>query len=559
MIISKRTIALVISLIMLLSLAVACTSAPGTPSVSSGGSSPAASPSGGGASPAAPSQSAAAPPSPSSTMAEPPPTNPEVKFAEHIELILDGTTIGVLNFNSPAGSGPSPNNLQKVVYDTLLNEALNEDGSAWIAVPMLAKSWESDDFQRYIFHLRDDVVFHNGDKFTAEDVVFTCIYSRDNPGSQANNFWQYVTDITALDDYTLQIDLRAVMPDYPDIVTSHFTGILNKRAIDADPEKGIWIGTGAFKVVEFQPNDYVILERNDNYWEAPVPTKSMAWRFVPEASARTIMLQNGTSDICLGISETDMDMFDADPNFEVHSLTHNFPNGIHFNMEDPIMADKNFRYAVLYAIDREEITLAAQGAWGVVETEGTVWGYRTRFRNRALPFIEQDLDKAKAYLAASIYNGEVLELVTANANNVRGSEVLQNQLSRIGINTEINQMDTPGFSAYTLDGDTQLIFWSAQLNTSISGVRSAFYPGIANNRARYNNPEVNEMLDRGLTMTDEVAREALYLRVQEIIADDLPVINVFYRVTTAVAADGVGGVTLTPSVTDLRYLYKVID
>jgi len=545
---TRRLLALSLCLILGLGLLIACTPA------GNGPAGPAATPDGPGPGPGPGTPITAVPPGGAAEA----PVDPGATVADHIDLIV-GNTIGVINFTSPAGSGPSVNMVYRVIFDTLVYQEISDCGTEMNTVPMLATHWETDDYINFVFHLRDDVYFHNGDKFTAHDVAYTIARGHDSPGSQAFNTWVHVDDTEIIDDYTIRLILRSVNPDFLDTAAMMFGGMLNARAIAEDPERGFWVGTGAFIITDFQPNDFVEFERNDNFWLGPVPTQGMTWRVIPEASARTIMLQNRDVDIAFDISDADMPIFQHDSSYSVVGTVINFPHGIHFNMHHPITGCWYFRQAVARAIDREEIRIMAQGDWGVDAFDGAQWGFTMAFRNTDIPLIPQDLDAAREYLANSVYNGEDVEIVTANPHFVRAAEVIQDQLSRIGISIVVNQMDTPGFSAYTLEGDTEMIFWPSLLNRNLASVRLNLTPGHANNRARLDNPEVTELVELAATTIDPVVREGLYHRIQELVFADLPFINAFYRMETAVALDGVAGVMMLPTAQhDLRFIHRVL-
>lgn len=102
------------------------------------------------------------------------------KYAEHMEVIIDNTQIAAINPIGSGGPGSATGWVYKMVYDTLV--VWSPDGDY---LPGLATSWESEDWKTITFHLRDDVYFSNGEKFTSADVVFTIESALENPGSVA--------------------------------------------------------------------------------------------------------------------------------------------------------------------------------------------------------------------------------------------------------------------------------------------------------------------------------------------------------------------------------------
>ena len=513
------------------------------------------------ASPAqSPGQSQAPAPAPdaSPNVPPPPPTDPETRFADEMDVIIDNNKIAVLDpFNS--ASNPSPT---MWVFNMIHNRLVVPLGDG-VYGPCLATSWDTDDWQTVTFHLRDDVDFHNGDHFTAQDVVNTINRAREAVGTLASDRWASIEEINVIDQYTIQFVQTDVYVDLLFNLSQPQAVIVNERAIQADPEEGVWIGTGAWTVEEFMTNEYVVLLRNENYWGDPAITRRITLRYVPEMSAKLMQLQNGDTDVCFSLDPVDMPLIEADTvNYVCYKYTYNNCDMIGFNMADPIVSDYNFRMAVASALDRSEITVAACGDYGIPETEGTYAGYETEFRNHSIPIIPYDLDAARAYLAESPYNGEVLEIATAINTNEIASQVVQNQLAKIGIETRINTMDPPSMGAYCRYGEnqSQIVVYVGPMTLSSASFRSAFYPGAAYNRVSYNNPDVAEMLDRASTIVNADQRRALYLEIQEFIAQDPPYINLFWLQHMAACVKGVGGMVLpADSFFDLTYIYKIID
>ena len=133
----------------------------------------------------------------------------------------------------------------------------------------------------------------------------------------------------------------------------------------------------------------------------------------------------------------------------------NNPWMISFNLDKPIMNDLNFRKAVAYAINRDEIVTAVMNGYGEPIETGCLWGYMTDYKASDIAGYSYDPEKAKEYLAMSSYNGETIELTTAINDIILTAAVVQEQLSKIGINVEINNMDIPGLVSYAAAGNNQ--------------------------------------------------------------------------------------------------------
>ncbi|MCL2391331.1 MAG: ABC transporter substrate-binding protein [Oscillospiraceae bacterium] len=490
----------------------------------------------------------------------PPPE--DATFVEELRVVIDNNQIGVLNPFLPAANNPPTNWVFTMIYDRLVYPS---DAGGMNFEPELATSFETDDYQTYRFTLREDVFFHNGDQFTANDVAFTIQQAQASVGSPAFDQWRSVQTVNVISDFEIELTLEDVDVEFLFGLTRPNAGIVNQRAIAADADRGTWVGTGAFRVIDFMTNDFVHVERNEDWWNVdhiPV-TQRMHLRFVPEMGTRAMMLQSGEAVISFGTSAEDIPLFEAEPDrFTVHPLTFNDPQGMNFNMLDPLMQDHNFRMAILHAIDRVEIATVAAGRWADGDLQdGNFWGLVQDYRNPNIPFIQQDLDLARSYLEASSYNGEAVEIATAIVTNIRASEVLMAQLQDIGINTTLNQMDVPSLNAHIAGGQGQISVIFTQLGPNAGSIRSAFYPGGAQNRSNFNDQRVSDLINEGSRTFDEARRRAIYYEIQEIVAEIQPVTNLLWRINGIVFDNNVGGFILRSDLhrIDLRQMYMTID
>jgi len=485
------------------------------------------------------------------------PVPDDAVYAESLDVITEGTALAVLNPFNAATNTTTTQQVFIMIYDRLVNN-LGEGNFG----PSLATSWDPGDFRTIRMTLRDDVYFHNGEKFTAEDIEATIIASREGVGSQSHDIWRVVESVRVLSPTEIEFTLNAVNVDFFTSISHPHASILNKSAIESGTERDFWIGTGAFSVRSFSSNEYAAMERNENYWGDVPRTKNITFRNIPEMSTRTIMLQTGEVQISMGTPADDVPMFAADPNYSVFELISNNPHYISFNMNDPVTGDHNFRMAVAHAVNLDELAMAGAGAFAVGAQDGSLYGLFSEFRNTDIPKVPHDPDKAREFLAASNYTGEPIEISTGSISTVaRAAEMLQEQLQRVGINTTVNVMDLAGFMSYASyrDNQSQMTVYILPTTLSASHMRNAFFPGSGLNRASYNNPEIASLLDMAPTITDLNARRDHYLRLQEIVAEDMPYIMAFWRLQTLVVADGVGGVILSPmAFHDLRNAYMVV-
>ena len=500
--------------------------------------------------PSSPSQSQTTPPPIASS---PPPPPEEEEYYEEL-LVSIGDRVTVIDIFNPAFQSSQICLVTNMIYDCLVYRNMQGEYS-----PELAKEWKTDDYKIFTFYLRDDVYFHNGEKFTADDVKFTIDTGLASPGSPAQAMLTDVESCEVINDYEVKITLSKVNVDFLYRISYPSLGMVNREAYAADSVKGPWIGTGPFSVSDFLSNDYVEFTRNDDYFGTVVPTKQITFKYIAEETARLIMFENDELDFC-GISAAYLPTYENDPRFEIISYTMDNCNFVGFNMKNPLMADINFRMAVAYAFNNEECLAVTLSGRGVAVDSGTFWGYRTEYKNTDIPKIPVDLEKAKEYLAKTSYNGESIELVAAMAHPIMNAQVLQSQLAKIGINTTIYETDGGTFATYTAWGNTksQIIVNSGAWSNLASSCKSYLYPGQIGNKANYENPEVIELLDRADAISDPVEREKIFREVQEIIAEDIPYLGVFHMSLFIASQEGGGGLMAFPNNNhDYSQVYRI--
>jgi peptide/nickel transport system substrate-binding protein len=478
----------------------------------------------------------------------------DAKLKEELTVIIDNNKIAVLDPGNTASSTNTTTWAFLLMYNTLVTE---ENGEI---LPELATSWKTDDCKHFTFKLRDDVYFHNGDHFTAKDIVYTVNRAKESTGTIACDKLSCVESMNIVDDYTIEITLNNVNVDFLLNLGDPRTGILNQRAIEADPEKGPWIGTGAWKVSEFSSNNYVTFDVNEKYWGELPKTKRLNLKYVAEESTRLMQLENGEVQVAFSINPADFPYLESDDRFDTYSYTINNCAYLGFNINDPITGDINFRKAVASAITRADMVTAGRNGYAVEPDSGTFWGFNTQYKNTDIPLIPYDLEAAKKYLSQSSYKGEPVEIVAAFSDFIKNAQVIQEQLAKIGINVIIYETDAPGIAAYAkyTDNKCQMVAYTGTWLSNASSCRPYFYPGATYNRVSYKNDEVTKLLDLAQTQTNEAEREATYRKIQEIVAEDIPYLNL-YNITHVIGClKGVGGMKLSNnSWHDLTYIYMV--
>ena len=418
--------------------------------------------------------------------------------------------------------------------------------------PGLALNWETEDFQTIRFHLRQGVTWHNGDPFTAECVAFTVEVGNAHPGGTSFTRLRTITEANVIDTYTIDIVFENKNVDFEFDLSHWATGILNRREFETRPDDPLWatVGTGPFRLTGFDAANFATVERFDDFWGEAPPTRSVTVWTIPEMATRLVMLQNGELQVCFSLNPEDRDALLTDPNFITIEDFMHIPWMLSFNNQgDEIMMDMNFRMAVAHALNLDDIAVVAEGNWAGGWPNGNLWGMRTPHYREDLPRREHDLALAMQYLEASVWDGETIELVVVPGSSARAGEMVQLQLSLIGIPVEIDMMDVPSYVAAfgygrELQEGRQLHVFQKGFGPTVVGGRALLYPGNVTNRINLNAPYVSERFDILTAETDPARVRQLAYEIQEYMWENIVAIPMFFTITGVNAVPGIGGMHL---------------
>ena len=541
----RRSLLLVLALIMLLSIVSACNEATTPPAQTSGTSTS-----------RSPSTSTTTTPGDNSPANETPSQVESVKYKEHITIIASSAPFAINRF-LPGSGNFTLMEILLCVGDRLVDE---KEGVGYI--PMLATEWHTDDWKVFTFKLRNDVYFHNGEHFTADDVVFTFEHAKGLTGTDTfDRLGRFIEKAEAISDYEVKVTLNVVNVDFLDCVSWAYSTIANRKACEDDPENGHEIGTGPFMFDDYVLNEYVTISRNDNYWGEIPKSKKLTFLWVTEQTARMLMLENREVEVAWETNfGTDYPYIESDDRFIANKYIAHAPIYIGFNMTDRVCGDLNFRKAVVSAIDKEMLISISRNGYAVPPTNGSFWGYGTEFMNTSIPVFPYDTEKAKEYLAQSVYNGEEITITAALPNAVTDAQLLQEILGQIGIKIKVNQTDIAGINAVTMysDNKCQILIHTGNWNNTANSVRSFYSPNASVNRTSYDNPQIVELLETVGTILDKAERERVYQEIQRLAAEDMPFTVLYYNEHMGGSLQGVEGLDLRANAAHrLAYVYMI--
>jgi peptide/nickel transport system substrate-binding protein len=460
----------------------------------------------------------------------------------------------------------SPNNsLLLHIYEPLVLRDQNQK-----LVPGLATSWKALDDLTWEFKLRRNVKFHDGSPFTAEDVVFT--YSRapnvpNSPSSYAT-FVKPIVETKIVDPYT--IVFRTATPNVllPSDLASVY--IVSKRhgerAATEDYNSGkAAIGTGPYKLVEFVPNQRIVLKSNYGYWGGEEPWDKITFKILTNSAARVAALLSGDVQMIESVPTADIAKLSKDPKVSLFDKVSNRVIYVHLNQSTdkspPFVFDKSgkplernpfrdarVRKALSIAINRDAI------ADRIMERKGVPAGqllpdvfYGT---SRKLKPPRFDPEGAKKLLAEAGYPaGFALTIHGPNNRYINDDKIAQaiaQFYTRIGLDVKVETMPANVYftRATNLEFGYMLLGWGTESGEQGSSMRSLLATrnpekgmGV-NNRGRYSNPGFDKVLEQALVTMDDKKREALIQQAAEIVMGDTGLIPIHYEVSTWATAKG---------------------
>ena len=409
---------------------------------------------------------------------------------------------------------------------------MDEDGNY---VMHLAESIEQIDDLTYYVHLRQGVKFHNGEEMKASDVVFT--YQRAIASAKAaSNLTELDPEgLAVIDDYTVQFKTFEKIATFYNVLTRNNGMILNQKAVEEAGENvdRSCVGTGPYKFVEWQAGVQITMEAFDDYWGEKAKIPNIVYKFVDDANSRVVMLEAGEADLIYAVPATGVDILSGNDKVKVYEQPSNSVRWFFINANVEPTNNIDVRKAIAFAMDTEAMTLAVFGEHAEPATSflaPNIMGHTDD-----LELYSYNPEKAKEHLAAAGYGeGELTLKLTMWSQTVQNSmaEIIQAQLQAVGINVEIEALESAAFSSALGTGEIQ-IGLATNSNTSRDPDAAAKVFKSTNfpkpNYAGLNVPEVDELLAQGLSCEDPAEREEIYVKVQQLAAEECCIIPLCYE------------------------------
>lgn len=440
------------------------------------------------------------------------------------------------------------------MYDTLLQ--FSQDGTK--IEPNLAKSYEMKDAKTYVYQLRDDVKFWDGNPMTAEDVVYSLSRHMDaDNASLFGYFFDPVKSIEKTGDYEITIKLKEADVSFEYALATMAGAIVEKKFVEENgdqfgkPSVGT-MATGPFKYKSWTEGSQIVLEKNEEYWNKDVdtPFQTVEFNVIEDEASRAMALTSGQIDLMNKPSNDVREQLENASNV-TYCVKDGYDNSyVAFNCSRAPFDDPNVRKAAAYAIDAAAIALALNGEGNYKEASfldfsPEIMKYDldnwTKLDSE-LESYEYNVEKAKEYLAKSKYPDGFECTMPTCAMVQKVSESVQYYLKEIGITVNLETVPVSDFYSAIYgsvrddndkrDYDMIAFIWFPDYPDPISYLKTLYYStgeGVGgSNMMGFQNEEFDKLMDKQAKQTDLAERSATMQEAYKLLNEECPTKQICY-------------------------------
>jgi peptide/nickel transport system substrate-binding protein len=450
-----------------------------------------------------------------------------VLFAHHAKAAVPKKG-GRLRIGAPGGA--TADNLDPSMLLALIpflcNQALRsnlvEIDADMKPIPELAESFEpSPDATRWVFKLRRDVEFHNGKTMTAEDVIESLNYHRGETKSAAKGIMVPVKDIKSDGKYTVIIDLNEGNADFPFIISEYHLTIFPTGTKGKDFDLGI--GTGPFKLKEFNPGVRFFAERNPNYFREGRPYfDEYELLTINDLNSRTNALKSGQVDFISRCDTKTFKLLKRLPGIvaaDIESARHfTFPMLTTIKPYD----NNDARLGLKYLFDRDQLISHILMGYGYAGNDHPI-ARTNRYYAKEIPIRAYDPEKAKFHLKKAGLQNHTFKLFAAEVafqGAMDAAVLIKEQAAKAGVKIDVVREPDDGYwSNVWMKKGWCMSYWSGR--PTEDWMFTSVYSAEANwNEALWKHPHFNELLIKARQELDGAKRREMYVEMQRIVRDE---------------------------------------
>ena len=397
-------------------------------------------------------------------------------------------------------------------------EGLVKPTAEGVLVPAVAQDYEiSSDATEYTFTIRDGITFHDGNAVKASDVKYSLERSAEIAGG--NSALSVISDISTPDDSTVVITISAPNSEFIYNLTAAIVEESNDATQATNP-----IGTGPFRITEFAEGEYLDMAKYDGYWAELDCIDSCRFKFIDSATTAYTELESHAIDCLQYLTHEQAEALGDDYNIITTSMM--LIHGLFLNnaSEDcPALQDVRVRQALNYAVDRNEIndTLFA-GESKLIQTHGyprVAW-----YNEDTADTYTYDTDKAAQLLKEAGYeNGFTLQITVPKEydQHVQTTEIIADQLSKVGIKVDINKVDWSTWLSDVYQGrsyQATVIGFDASVMAPYTWYKR-YVSDSSNDMTNFSDEEYDALYAQAVATIDFDEKHEIYNQMQQILAD----------------------------------------
>ena len=440
----------------------------------------------------------------------------------------EGGTLRIATPYNPASLDPlaGRNNTDFYVLFALYDALIDFDPETLELKPMLARSWEFTDPTTLVLDLVEGVEFHDGEPFNAEAVVFHLDRCRTYARSNVKADVAVIDSVEATGPYQVTIRTKHADVSLPLVLSDRPGCIVSPKSVKEAPEGNIDrtpVGTGPFKLVEWQDNNLVKVEKNANYWGDRPFLDRIDFRIINDRNTVGRTVTAGEADLGLNLPPIQLAVIERDASI-VGGAT---PSLIYYsamlNYKDGPLADVRVRQAMNWALNRQDISRVITAGLGQAHCSmfpTGFWANDPETEN----YYTQDLDRAKALLKEAGYPDglEILTWTWADQSAVQSQEIISGQLAQVGIRLKVTPAPPPQAMQNFLGNKNGNMLLSpvGGLPDPSLAYHHHFSAGAYRNAGGIELPGYRELLDKSLSTFDPAERQNVLYDLQRFVLEN---------------------------------------
>lgn len=413
----------------------------------------------------------------------------------------------------------------------------------------LAESWEvSEDAKTWTFHLKEGVVFHDGTPFNADAVLYNFDRMRFEVKTSGfynlniDSFYPNLDQVNKVDDYTVELTFTEASPTLLYTMTNFGSAVFSPNCFDENYNfTGIAQGTGPFKIVDNVKDEYVLLERNEDYWGEKAAAKTIRVKTIPDVNTRFSALKSGEIMGVIDLKAITPALaveLEKDDNFAITTTNSTMIDFLCMNGKRAPFDDVRMRQAISLLIDRSAITDNIY--LGYASPTSNILNYSTPFY-KEFP-VEYDAEKAKE-LIKKVLGDEKTTLTYLiqqdNTEQKAEAELIASLLQGVGIDVTIESYDWATIKEMMANGDYDLARAQQGLsNMEAITIFKRFMYSTGDQNVNYslgvNDTEIDSLIDLADAELDLKKRQDIYDKLQEISVERQPVLPLYNERTLMV-------------------------